>query len=189
MNFFENSKNVEEYIKIAEGYDGSEFIPILRKYLADGSSLLELGMGPGKDLDLLGEYFKATGSDSSHVFLKRYKDSHPDAGLLLLDAVTIQTNRKFDCIYSNKVLIHLTKEDLRSSFQRQYDVLNIGGIAFHTFWLGEGEEEFHGLRFLYLTPEKITPIVDERFEITSSTIYTESEKNDSFFIILRKTKN
>ena len=187
MNYFNKPENVEEYIRMAESYDGSEFIPILRKYLADGLSLLELGMGPGKDLVLLEKYFKVTGSDYSPVFLKRYKDSHPDADLLLLHAATIQTNRKFDAIYSNKVLIHLTMEGLKLSFQRQYEVLKDGGIAFHTFWLGEGEEEYDGLRFVYLTPETIKPLIDERFEVISPTIYTESEKNDSFFIVLRKT--
>lgn len=38
---------------MAEGYDGEELIKILKEYLPEKSTLLELGMGPGKDLDIL----------------------------------------------------------------------------------------------------------------------------------------
>ena len=38
---------------------------------AKGSTLLELGMGPGKDLDLLKKTYSVTGSDSSKIFVYR----------------------------------------------------------------------------------------------------------------------
>ena len=41
-------------------------------YVSKGKSVLELGMGPGKDLNFLKKYYKATGSDSSQVFLDQY---------------------------------------------------------------------------------------------------------------------
>ena len=119
MGFFDTEKGVEQYIKIAEGYDGAELIKILQRHLPANSTVLELGMGPGKDLDILKESYKTTGSDNSQVFLDKYIEKYPDADLLLLDAVTISTNRKFDCIYSNKVLHHLTKEDLIKSLQNK----------------------------------------------------------------------
>jgi len=62
---------------------------------------LELGIGLGKDFNILKKSYAVTGSDNSQVFLDKYKQKHPDADLLFLDAVTIQTDRKFDCIYSN----------------------------------------------------------------------------------------
>ena len=112
MGFFDTEKGVEKYITMAEGYDGVELIKILQKYLSKDSTVLELGMGPGKDLDILKESYTVTGSDNSQIFLDKYKENHQDADVLLLDAVNIPTNRKFDCIYSNKVLHHLSKEDL-----------------------------------------------------------------------------
>ena len=57
---------------MAEGHDGRQFIPVLRRYLKDGSKVLELGMGPGKDFELLSEYFQITGSDNSQVFIDRF---------------------------------------------------------------------------------------------------------------------
>jgi trans-aconitate methyltransferase len=123
MGFFDTEHGVEEYIKIADGYDGTELIKILQKYLPENSTVLELGMGPGKDMDILKNSYTVTGSDSSQIFLDKYKERHPDSDLLLLDAVTIHTDRKFDCIYSNKVLHHLTKKDRIKSLQRQKDLL------------------------------------------------------------------
>ena len=133
MNYYDDKKNVEEYIRMAEGYNGHAFVEILKGMLPTGTSILELGMGPGKDLLLLSDHFQVTGSDSSPVFLERFRKSHPDADLLQLDAVTLETERTFDCIYSNKVLIHLTRDELDKCFRRQAEILKSGGILFHTF--------------------------------------------------------
>ena len=48
-----------------------------------------------------------------------YKKKNKNAYLLLLDAITLKTKRKFDCIYSNKVLIHLTKQELTNSLKKK----------------------------------------------------------------------
>jgi len=53
MGFFDIEKGVEQYIKMAEGYDGAELIKILQKYLPKDSTVLELGIDPGKDMDIL----------------------------------------------------------------------------------------------------------------------------------------
>ena len=119
MGYFDDEKNVEEYIGMAEGYDGRELVDVLRRHLPDGATVLELGMGPGKDLEILSEFFQVTGSDSSKVFIERYRKMDPAADLLLLDAVTMDTDRKFDGIYSNKVLQHLTQQELKRSLHRQ----------------------------------------------------------------------
>ncbi len=60
MGFFDSEKGVEEYIKMVEGYDGAELIKILQKYLPEKSTILELGMGPGKYLDILSKTFTVT---------------------------------------------------------------------------------------------------------------------------------
>ena len=57
------------------------------------------------------KYYKVTGSDSSQVFVDRYKKLHPEADVFQLDAKSLDINRNFDCIYSNKVLLHLTKQE------------------------------------------------------------------------------
>lgn len=185
MGYFDNLKNVKEYILMAEGYDGSFLINILKKHLKLGSTILELGMGPGKDLKILSHTFNVTGSDNSEFFLDLYRKRNKNADLVLLDAITIETGRKFDCIYSNKVLIHLTKEELKKSFLRQRDVLNEKGIIFHSFWKGNKEEEHHGLLFVYYMEEELLKIAEEYFRVIEIKTYTEMETNDSIYLILK----
>ena len=76
MRYFDSEENVDAYIAMAEGYDGAELIALLRRYLPEGSSVLELGMGPGKDLDLLRPSYRVTGSDTSRAFLVLFH-THP----------------------------------------------------------------------------------------------------------------
>ncbi len=186
MGFYHNNKNVKDYIDMAEGYDGTFLIEILKKHVSPGSTVLELGMGPGKDLDILRKTFHVTGSDISQIFLDLYQERTGFVDLIVLDACTLEIGRTFDCIYSNKVLIHLTKAELRKSFQRQRAVLNDNGILFHSFWKGTKEEEHHGLRFIYYTKEELRKMIGDGFEIIEIAAYKEIEANDSLYIILKK---
>jgi len=185
MGFFDTEKGVEQYLKMAEGYDGAELIKILQKHLPANSTVLELGIGPGKDLDILKKSYTVTGSDYSQIFLDKYKKNNPDADLFLLDVTTLQTEQKFDCVYSNKVLHHLTKEDLIKSLQRQKEILNPNGIAFHSFWKGNKTENMEGLLFTYYEIEDLKKITEDDFEILAIETYTEMEKDDSIYVILR----
>ncbi|WP_299291183.1 trans-aconitate 2-methyltransferase [Nitrosopumilus sp.] len=187
MGFFDTEKGVDEYIKIAEGYDGTELIKILQEYLPKKSTVLELGMGPGKDLDILSKTFTVTGSDYSQVFLDRYKKENPESDLLKLDAATLDTERTFDCIYSNKVLHHLPREELKKSIQRQAKILNPNGIIFHSFWKGDEDENFDGMLFTRYQIDELKQIIGDSFDILEMKVYTEMEKEDSIYVVLSKS--
>jgi trans-aconitate methyltransferase len=186
LDFFKDKSNVEEYINMAAGYDGRELIQILKSVLKKGASLLEIGMGPGVDLDILKEDFKVTGSDYSEIFLDKYRERCPDADLLCLDAINLETERSFDALYSNKVLHHLQKEELEKSLNRQISLLNEKGILCHSFWRGNKQEEMRGLFFQYYMEDDISKLLEASFEILRIDIYEEFEKDDSFLILARK---
>ncbi|MBF9016285.1 MULTISPECIES: trans-aconitate 2-methyltransferase [unclassified Oceanispirochaeta] len=186
MEFFKSEKNVEEYISMAAGSDGQELIDILKNYLPSGASVLEIGMGPGVDLDILKKDYKAAGSDYSQIFLDKYLKRSPDSDLFLLDAVTLDLDRSFDALYSNKVLHHLKRDELILSFERQAELLNSEGILCHSFWRGEKQEEFRGLFFQYYLEEEIQALLQPSYTILKTEIYTEFEDDDSFLVIARK---
>jgi trans-aconitate methyltransferase len=186
MSFYDDPKNAEDYIKMAKGYDGAELIEILHTYLRPQSSLLELGMGPGVDLDILAKRYQVTGSDSADYFLQRYKSAHPDADLLKLDAVAINTKRQFDCIYSNKVLHHLSGDELNKSFENQAQALNDSGLVFHSFWHGDEVMEMHGMVFHYRQVKDVTDRMAPHFNVIDAQIYTEMDKDDSFWVLAKK---
>jgi len=45
---------------MAEGYDSAELIKILQKYLLVNSTILNLGIGPEKDADILKKSYVVT---------------------------------------------------------------------------------------------------------------------------------
>ncbi|MBC8312114.1 MAG: class I SAM-dependent methyltransferase [Candidatus Marinimicrobia bacterium] len=186
MHYYKELKNAKEYIKRAEGFDGKRFIPVLQKYLKKDSTLLEIGMGPGTDVDLLSKFYNVTGSDYSQAFLDLYKEKNPNANLLLLDAVKMDVNEKFDCIYSNKVMHNLSVKDCKISLQRQLQCLNPHGYLFHSFWFGEGEIEHGEIKYNNYNFETIREQITENLEILELEMYSEMEENDSFYIILQK---
>ena len=82
MDHFKNKKNAVEYILMTDGYDGRAIVDVLNIHLDPHSTVLEIGMGPGRDIPILEERFKVTGSDYSQVFLNMYLESNPSADLL-----------------------------------------------------------------------------------------------------------
>ncbi len=186
MGFYDDEETAKQYIAMAEGYDGKLLISAMSKHVPDGACVLEIGMGPGADLDLLLERYQATGSDNSEFFIDRYRNAHPDSDLLILDAVTLLTDRKFDCVYSNKVLHHLNGDELSLSLERQHELLDDGGHVMHSFWKGEGMDEKHGLKFFYHTEDQLHSTFGSFFEIISLVAYTELDDDDSIYVLARK---
>jgi len=183
MGYYDDEKTALQYIAMADGFDGRELIDVLKSQLPGGASVLEIGMGPGVDLDILRTHFEATGSDFSRFFLDRYRASNPGSDLIRLDAVELDTDRVFDCIYSNKVLHHLTNEELKRSLRRQKQILSDTGLIMHSFWRGTGVDEHHGLRFVYQTEETLCAIVGEIFNVLDVVSYKEMDDDDSLYVL------
>ena len=186
--YYYTPESVMEYIDMSKDFDGREIIKKLNNLLAEGSFVLELGMGPGKDLDILQRNYTATGSDLSQIFLDLYKQKNTGADLLLLDAVRLDTDRIFDALYSNKVLQHLSDNELEHSVRRQVEILADKVIICHTFWEGEGEEFVEDMRFNYQREADLRRFFTPAFDILEISIYKEMRDNDSILIIAQKKR-
>lgn len=186
MGYYDNKDNVAAYIRMADGYDGKLLIAALGRYLPPGSRVLELGMGPGKDLLMLNEHYQVVGSDASAIFVERFRKLHPKLEVRQLDPVSIDTDGRYDAIFSNKVLPHLSRDELRASFKRQAQVLESNGLALHSFWYGDDVAEHQGLRFVYYREDTLRGLYEPDFEIVESKQYSEMEKDDSFYVVLRR---
>ena len=186
-NYYNTREKVEEYIRQAEGYSGQEIISKLDEYLNENSKILELGSGPGTDFGIINKKYDVVGSDLSIDFLEVLSEKFPQKEFLQLDAVKINTSLKFDCIYSNKVLHHLSNSELEQSFASQENALNPDGIVCHSFWKGEGEEIFKGMLVNYQTKKSLTKLLQDKFEILVLEDYAEFEENDSIFVIAKKS--
>ena len=185
-SFFEKEDNVRQYLEMTADYDGQWFFEQFKKHIPCHYKALELGMGPGKDLDNIRQLYDVVGSDYSFVFAEMYKRNHPEVKVMVLDAITIKTKQNFDCIYSNKVLHHLPKNDLGQSIQRQYEVLNDKGIVFHTFWKGTGQENYEGMLFNYYEIKDIEQSFEKQYNILCIETYKEFKDNDSILVVAQK---
>ena len=142
--------------------------------------------GPGKDWEILNQSYDVVGSDNSKEFLSRLIAEHPDGQFLELDAITLDTDKKFDGIYSNKVLHHLKDDEIAASILRQYELLKPSGIVCHSFWKGTGDEIYMGMTVNYHTEESIRNGWGDLFEILLIESYKEFEEGDSLLLMARK---
>ncbi len=185
-DYYKTKETVEEYIRLAKDVDGGELINKLKKHLPSNANVLEIGTGPGTDFLILKEFYTVIGSDNSTEFLKHLIDNNPQEEFLELDAISLKTDKKFDGIYSNKVLHHLKDEELMDSIKRQTEVLNSKGIICHSFWKGEGSEVFKGLFVNYHSEKALKGFFDPYFEILLLETYAEFEEADSILLIGKK---
>ena len=187
MNFYDNPEKINEYEKMCESYDGKELYDILNKYLNKSSKILELGSGPGNDIKYFTKHFNATGSDLSEEFLQRCRNKFKNTPFLKLDAVSIDTNHKYDAIFSNKVLHHLKTSELELSLKRQTEVINKNGFLAHTFWIGDKEFTMEDVLFIFYKKENLLNLISKYFIIEETFCYKEFEENDSIFVIAKNS--
>ena len=185
-SFYHDQKSVASYIEAAKAANGSGLIEHLKLHLAEGSSVLEIGSGPGTDWKLLNACYAVTGSDYSLAFLERLKKQNPQHTFLQLDAESLETDLKFDGIYSNKVLQHLDHPATVASIDRQAEVLTPHGIVCHSFWYGEGSETFKGIPVNYHNEASLEALFGSKFEILLLEKYKEFDLDDSILLIGRK---
>ncbi len=103
-----------------------------------------------------------------------------------MDAGTLEIDREFGGIYSNKVMHHLPDDELSNSVKRQAELLLSGGIVCHSFWKGEGSEVFKGLFVNYHSEKSLRKVFGGDFEVISLESYAEFEDGDSLVLIARK---
>ncbi len=145
-------------------------------------------MGTGFEFTILSKKYEALGTDNSPLFVDNYLSKYPNTNVKVLDAVDINLANKFDCIYSNKVLQNLTKDDFIKSLSKQHEHLNTNGIIFMTLWHGRHDEMLlmdDTLRITYYEENDIKELTNDLFEITKLERYTELEENDSILIVLK----
>jgi len=184
--YYKTEASVKEYIQLAKDVNGNNLIEKLKLVLPSDVQLLELGSGPGTDWNILKKNYQVTGSDNSSEFLKHLIAKNPHGEFLELDAVTLQTEKKFDGIYSNKVLHHLHDQELKTSIKRQFEILNPEAMICHSFWRGQGSEVFKGLFVNYHEEADLRSHFEKFFQIISIEKYMEFEEDDSLLLIARR---
>ena len=145
-----------------------DIISILQERLPKFKSVLELGSKEGEDLELLHGYYEVVASEDEKTKTRVLKDKFIDIRVILIDAIQIDTHKKFECIYSKNLLDNLTLEQISTSFENQKSILEGESLIFHIFDSSK------------VLKEDIENIVRKNYEILES-----KEDEKSFYILAR----
>lgn len=186
----ENTFEKRKKGKVKENYN-RKLINTLDEYLLDYSKILELGSGDGANLAKLSKNYRVVGSDLSRKNVQAIRQRHPEIHVKLLDIHEMKIEEDYDCIYSDKVLTHLTKEELKESIKKQGEHLKDEGIILMTLNYGEycQEEGQDGYLSVYYTEYDIHDLVPKTLQIDLIDSYIDENKNnkkDSLLVILKK---
>lgn len=184
--FYHTKESVDLYLEMTENINGQELIDQFTKHLPSKASILELGTGPGHDWEILSKDFYVIGTDLSDEFLDRLRSKYPSGNFTKIHAANLEYHSTVDAIYSNKVLHHLTDDELKKSVSRQSEILSPRGIICHSFWKGNSTEEFQGMFVNNHTEKDLKHFFENQFEILHLESYKEFEKGDSILLIARK---
>ncbi len=76
--------------------------------------------------------------------------------------------------------------ELQQSFDRQHAVLNDNGLILHSFWIGEGEDTFSDLKFVYHNEQDLTKMLETSFDILALEKHAKVADDDSIYVLARK---
>ena len=129
INYYEqNSSNLSSRY---ENADVSEIHKLLLQTFDKNSELLEIGCGSGRDASFMSKNdFNITAIDGSINMIKEAKNIHPELFKKLFHKTLpndLEFDKKFDGIYSIATLMHLSKNDLKITMSKIYNLLNQNG--------------------------------------------------------------
>jgi len=170
-----NSKRI-----VADGYDrmGTEFAawnsqrpPHARRLFLDevlprldeGSTVVELGCGPGTDAAVLSAGRRYVGVDLSSVQVSIARQRVPHATFVVGDLTSIAfRSESIDGVVAFYVLMHVPQEELRSTFERIYEWLRPDGrlmLSLSTIEAHDRVEEWLDVPMFFA---RFTPHLSER---------------------------
>ncbi len=137
----------------------------LQKYLASGSSVLDLGCGPGVDsFKLRAAGYRVTGADLSWGMLCQAK-LYAGNSLFQVDMRDLAVARQsFDAVWMQASMLHLTRQDAPKALAEIQRVLRANGLVCLSVKQGDGEGYQHNLGeryFTYYQPDEIQTLVEQ----------------------------
>jgi 2-polyprenyl-3-methyl-5-hydroxy-6-metoxy-1,4-benzoquinol methylase len=156
-------------------YQLSEFCSLLPKEEKSKIKILDVGCGPGRDVEyLMEEGYDILGIDFSEEMIKVAKKLVPNGKFEVADFTEKDFDEdSFSGIWCNAALLHIPKEYAKNIFAKFLKWLKPGGILFISMLEGEGQQELWIKRFyqnpltayFYRLNELIQELEETGFEI------------------------
>lgn len=139
---------ISSYNNCAESYADKfmDYAPYVKKmeyfqsrYIASGSSILDLGCGPGNNVKLLLQNdpdLRITGVDLSGEMIKLAKRNAPLASFQQVDLAEYQVTKMYDIVIASFCIVHLASEITKRLLQVIGAALRPGGHLYISFMEG-----------------------------------------------------
>ena len=144
----------------------SQTVAIIKSYLESIHTVLDLGCGSGRDAN----YFASAGKkvvaiDYCPEIVKQAQLlSQNQVEFKVMDFQDIHTLPRFDLIWANASLLHLTDQQLEQVLSLIYHQLSYRGLFFCSFKTGQGEDyDEYGRYFNYHQPQTIRLLLHENY--------------------------
>lgn len=134
-------QTVEKYIQNVDplypAQEGEKFMKLLHK----GSTILDLGCGPGRDTKIFTEKgFKVTGIDLSEKMIEAARKRVPNADFRVMNLKKLLfTEAQFDGIWASAAYLHIPRQNIPQALGEARRVIKNHGVFFVSVKKGEGE--------------------------------------------------
>lgn len=150
------NQNAWDYFEETKEFSMQEKYPQFLKYIPNNGEILDAGCGSGRDSKEFSKLgYKVTSFDASEELAHL---ASKNAGLRVINSTfeKFTIPKKFDGIWANASLLHVSKEDFESSFANLIKHLKVGGVLYASMKRGNTQEkDFKGRFFNYVTPQEL----------------------------------
>ncbi len=158
----------------------------------DEARVIEIGCGDGRDAEEIVERVQwYEGVDPSVGLLELARQRLPDTSFIEADALSYNYPENIDIIFAFASLLHVSKEDLPTVFDKSYQALSDGGIYYISLkerseYAEEVKNDEYGERmFYYYNVELVKSLAGSGFESVYESHQTIGS-TDWFTLALRK---
>lgn len=181
-DFFENTKNA----------DMTELYNFFLKYIKDGTKLLDLGCGSGRDTKyFLDKGYDVVAIDASSEMV-RLSSQLTGKRTLHMTFEDLNFENEFDGIWACASLLHVSREKIDDVLNKIARALKDNGVLFASFKLGDKEEFRNGRFFNFYNDASFSELISNHkyFKIEETLITSDVREGRAeekwFSVILRK---
>lgn len=162
----ENNSTIEYYNSNAEAY-ASDTVNVdfsltqnrFLSYIPSDGLILDFGCGSGRDTKFFKEKgFDVVAIDGSEELCK-IAEAHTGIKVKCMRFQELDEVNKYDGVWACSSILHLTREDLKTVFQKMINSLKSAGIIYTSFKYSSFEGERNGRYFIDFTEDSFDDFI------------------------------
>ncbi len=184
MNYYDQYSQL--FIDSTLNVDMSDLYSMFLENIPKGSYILDIGCGPGRDLNYFRENdYNAKGLEPSSK-LAAYARAFSQCEVIEIGIEDYESKEKYDGIWACASLLHLDTENLEQAFIKISGLMHDTSIFYCSFKYGSYEGKRNGRFFNDQTLESVEALLPDNLGISKSWINTDKrvDRDESWLNLL-----